>query len=427
MNQIKKRSLALLIVLALMLSLVFTANVSASTGDNSIVTVDDARNVAIDFIVGDMKTSNNADWKAGVGISKSTALFDLDNNPSAYLFELNDKLGNDSGYVMVSASKNENPIIEFAYTGKPFIDSAIDVTKADAEKNHIGKKVKKDKTKLYYLGDLTYLAEHELDDNTKQAYDISTGNYANINIDDVRQLKQNKSTDTQYLSMWNNSVKKHLIQSTGSCTAPDDGTIITNPSLYESGYKSSSSKDVPSYDRSYNIMTDFSTGKVCAPTAATNLCMYWLGVNYTKYSNLMDSTLGWQGTFNSFYTLMKTDKVNGGTSDGNVASAYVSYFSSKGLTCSASYTGTTYSGASIVTQINNNRPCHLMLHSHCVYGDHSVLALGYQKYTYADDTGWGQDTDSIYIRIADGWIRSATRYVWGSCEGWWGYVSVIPS
>lgn len=63
------------------------------------------------------------------------------------------------------------------------------------------------------------------------------------------------------------------------------------------------------------------------------------------------------------------------------------------------------------------RPVHLMLHDHYKYKNHSVIALGYMQFRY-------DDYDSIYIRIADGWSRTANRYVWGMCYGTWNYVSV---
>ena len=42
----------------------------------------------------------------------------------------------------------------------------------------------------------------------------------------------------------------------------------------------------------------------------------------------------------------------------------------------------THNGADIVKEIDKDRPCHLVVHKHRKYKDHSVLAVGYQKYTY---------------------------------------------
>jgi hypothetical protein len=65
--------------------------------------IEEARNVAINQIVGDMQTTNN-------------------------------------GYIVVSTSKNESPIVEYSYQGKSFIDTAKSTTHLDAENHHPGKK-----------------------------------------------------------------------------------------------------------------------------------------------------------------------------------------------------------------------------------------------------------------------------------------------
>lgn len=72
-------------------------------------------------------------------------------------------------------------------------------------------------------------------------------------------------------------------------------------------------------------------------------------------------------------------------------------------------------------EIDKNRPCHLVVHNHYKYGDHSVLAVGYQQFVYEH---WYGDNHETYIRIADGWTNKANRFVWGSCKGNWNYVSI---
>jgi hypothetical protein len=115
---------------------------------------------------------------------------------------------------------------------------------------------------------------------------------------------------------------------------------------------------------------------------------------------------------------MGTNADTYGTYDSSVAPAYVNFFNQRGYNCNATFHSGTNSGAAIITEINNNRPAHLMLHNHRMYGDHSVLAVGYKQYKYAI-------ANSNYIRIVDGWINSPTRFVWGGCYGTWNYVSVV--
>ena len=430
MNKFEKRLvipkyLCMMLVLALMISCVTTISANASTEDNSIVNVEEARNVAIDFLVGNLKNSDSTtNWKLGVGINEGTALFDLDNNPSAYMFKLSDQQDNDNGYIVISASKNNNPIIEFSCSGKPFTENAIKTTKTIAEKTQLNRKVRKDKTKLYYLGNLEYLAENELDDNTKQTYDISTGDYKPVDINSMKKIKHSENTDAGISNMWKETVKNHSKDSSGSNPPDDNETHITNPSLYETGYTSVTSKDVPSWNRTYFLLDDFGTGGICTPTAATNLCVYWVGVNYDKYSSLYDSKNGWKSAFQSLSSYMGTTP--SGTLDSAVATAYVSYFKSKKLSCTAEFTKGTGSGAKIVTEIDNNIPCHLIIHDNNMYGNHSVLALGYKDFVYVG-TGFDSTVHNRYIRIADGRTNSATRYIWGDCDGYWNYVSVKPN
>ena len=58
--------------------------------------------------------------------------------------------------------------------------------------------------------------------------------------------------------------------------------------------------DIPSVDNSrdnyYSIMEDFSSGGVCAPTAATNLCKYWYYRDTGKYIDLFKNAV-WEDVF----------------------------------------------------------------------------------------------------------------------------------
>lgn len=89
------------------------------------------------------------------------------------------------------------------------------------------------------------------------------------------------------------------------------------------------------------------------------------------------------------------------------------------MSCQAWLFSGTNNGRYIVNELNNDRPCHLIVHNHYMYGDHSVLAVGYAEYRYGNSY-------STYIRIADGWTNYPSRYVWGACYGTWKYVVVIP-
>lgn len=102
---------------------------------------------------------------------------------------------------------------------------------------------------------------------------------------------------------------------------------------------------------------------------------------------------------------------------------YIIYFEERGLACDAHLFYGTNNGRYIVNELRQDRPCHLILHNHKRYGDHSVLAVGYSEFMY--NTGM-VTSYSIYIRIADGWTNYPSRFVWGACYGTWNYVAVAP-
>ena len=205
------------------------------------------KNIVIDFLVGNLKNSDSTtNWKLGVGISEITALFNLDNNPSAYMFKLSDQQGNDNGYVIVSGSKSENPIIEFSCTGKPFTNNAIIKTKQITNKLHTNKTDMESNTKLYYLGNCTYLAEQQLSDNTKQTYNISSGDCTIVNINELKKIKPEKNRTTEYLKLWDKSSINHQKEIKDGSTPPDKYRVyITDPSQYETNYNGVNCKYIP--------------------------------------------------------------------------------------------------------------------------------------------------------------------------------------
>lgn len=165
-------------------------------------------------------------------------------------------------------------------------------------------------------------------------------------------------------------------------------------------------------------MTDFSEGGVCSPTAAVNYMYYWYKRDYKKYKKLCPKS--WFATFSKLFFYMKTSNKNG-TRDVDVAAAYEKYIKERGFKVTTSFHRGTNAGKDIVKEIDRNRPCHLILHGHYKYSDHSVLAVGYQQYIYKKAFFTRYET---YIRIVDGWTRRPTRYVWGGCKGNWNFVSI---
>lgn len=139
----------------------------------------------------------------------------------------------------------------------------------------------------------------------------------------------------------------------------------------------------------------------CAPTAGLNLLQYLYSVE-GKTSIPMSS---WQSVFIALHTAMGTTNANG-TADSALAPAYQSVLRSYGYNSATATIQYSASWSQVTTAINSNA-VHLALHDSEIYGEHSVVGLGYVSFTHS--TGWV----SKYYKIVDGWTADI-RYVHSS-------------
>lgn len=139
----------------------------------------------------------------------------------------------------------------------------------------------------------------------------------------------------------------------------------------------------------------------CAPTAGLNLLQYLYSVE-GKTSIPMSS---WQSVFIALHTAMGTSNTSG-TADNALAPAYQSVLRSYGYNSATAAIQYSASWSQVTTAINSNA-VHLVLHSSEIYGEHSVVGLGYVSFTHS--TGWV----SKYYKIVDG-LTADIRYVHSS-------------
>ena len=143
----------------------------------------------------------------------------------------------------------------------------------------------------------------------------------------------------------------------------------------------------------------------CAPTACTNLLYYWYLRNTNLYKRV--KTKNWQKTFDILHEYMYCDPING-TQRCNIAPAMKKYLKEVGfLGCSTTY------GDQKVTKlkqlIDADKPFIINVINHPKYKNHSMLVLGYQEFFYE-----GTSKTSVYFRVADGWNKFPTRFIWAS-------------
>lgn len=139
----------------------------------------------------------------------------------------------------------------------------------------------------------------------------------------------------------------------------------------------------------------------CAPTAGINLLQYLYSVE--GKTNIPMSS--WQSVFIALHTAMGTSNLNG-TADSALAPAYQSVLRSYGYNSATASIQYSASWLQITSAINSNA-VHLVLCSSEIYGEHSVVGLGYVSFTHS--TGWV----SKYYKIVDGWTADI-RYVHSS-------------
>ncbi|MCD7836557.1 MAG: Spi family protease inhibitor [Lachnospiraceae bacterium] len=398
-------------ILGLFLGLFITHPVMAE--ETSFVTAEEAYDVAVNFISGNVADEVMVDADGDLythgyttivekGFPKEFAVqeikcfYDSNQEVSAYYMPVIDVNGQNCGYVIVSADKNAYPIIEYAYDGVFYLE---DATSRIAQEENIAL-TSENETEIFYLGGLCYALSIGND-----AYVVNDFGYEEVeDVADLAVINETQSFNSEeavYIQAeWD------ALGGESSGSNPPVGSFITTPDDYESGYSNKTTDYCVGMGTSYYIMTDFSSGGVCTPTAATNLCLYWTRRD-SAYSNLCADT--WQNTFNRIFALMGTSTETGTVWPSPARTGILEYFKERGFTGTEAYystcTSTTHFNDYIKAEINVGRPVLIALWDDQTYGNHTVLGVGYTRYMYN-----GTYT-SHYIRIVDGWKNTVDRYV----------------
>ena len=304
-----------------------------------------------------------------VDIKNTTIFWDLQGRPTAYCvsFENNNE---DSGYTLVSPLNMDNPLIEFAFEGPGIVDT-------------INRTINKEGTydlsnSIIYLGPgLLFVADWKyselIDPITQIGYDLDT---IKNTISDVYESYGLSSFDVY------------------------SGIIDWNPSLIPS----SSINMIPSVGSysNYWLMTDFSNGEVCSPTAATNILWYW---GEARGRSWVTQVAGMSGLtkatyiFNILFNEMGTSTTLG-TADSMVKYGYEYWIELRGFNYSITIVPNNVF-SSFSNALNSGCPVHVMLRSSYHFGTgHDVMGIGYATDFSGDH----------YLAVLDGWYE-ARRFV----------------
>lgn len=395
------------IMIALMIAIGMSVRVKAA--ENESATTDEVIAVAVNMIMNTRQFEDGV--KEPFSIRNIDNIYDLTGEVVSYYVTLNNLSGNFCGYVIVSANKTDNPIMEFANSTTSFFEEAIDSigNAQDVSKLYISDGIYGVRTDVIY--EITNAGCVQMDENTL----ISVNN---LNDESEKDVAKNKDMWNEQINRYNSVYKEDNIALL-SDDPRDDGNIIYYPDNYET--VDARTNIVPGGDIPYFRMVAFGQGGICSPVVATNLCYYWYRRDSSHFSGLYRDS--WQNVCNIFIDYMETN-LESGTDESNLYNAYTWYFNEAGIGYNLNYYTGTHGGMDIVNEVDEGYPAHLNMHDHKVYKYHSVLAVGYNMYEY--DAG-----DSIYIKIVDGWGENGVaqlpnRYVWGGCHGTWSYVSFHP-
>ena len=164
----------------------------------------------------------------------------------------------------------------------------------------------------------------------------------------------------------------------------------------------------------YFLMTDFSSGNVCAPTAATNMIWYWANDRNRAPALYKISGLGRTAAGTRIFNIMKSGmltSVTSGTLDSTVLWGYQSYFDCDARCDSSNpsystwnyrYLETSSYFSSYKAAIDDGCPIHLMLRmaNTVTAAGHDVFCIGYAR----------NSSNQYYYAVMDGWYRYG-RYI----------------
>jgi hypothetical protein len=104
-----KRLMAMFLFLLLSVASMSTVNAKSAVNKSEIVSVSDAEHVALKFID---YTSYRSAW-SGAQLNFSENLYDIDETLLGYYFLVTDKSGSSLGHIIVSATKDRGPILQY--------------------------------------------------------------------------------------------------------------------------------------------------------------------------------------------------------------------------------------------------------------------------------------------------------------------------
>lgn len=287
------------LALSAVISLAGVTSVFANVSDDQIIDDEFAIQVAYGFLNARENSDSIAEGlPEEYSLAKSLTLYNNDERPSAYKFDIVDENNNYSGYIIIGAQETYAPVIEYSFSDTR---GFLDTLQADDQ--------------AYYVGGINYYVV----DTDGDVKDLSTGE--EIKKPDIQLYNSNsRTTTTDYSSMWD-SIYENLEKN--QTITP---RFIEDPEDLEYDYDRLRIGTLhDSTWAPYRTMYDF-PGDVgdCGPVAAVNMMI----LGYESYDlDLKDGS--WTSIYNRLFDLTECDP-DGGTYTHQLAAGIEEYITDCG-------------------------------------------------------------------------------------------------
>lgn len=338
-------------------------------GTLDVVSVEQAEKVAsytVKEISGSL--SDLSEWK-NASVKLDITYYDLDGNKAAYAFNIINNNEYD-GFIIISATKNKYPILEFSKGKLPNkISNQIKRSQSTATDFANKNQLKVGESIPIYEGATFYGTEYDLKDSRNMIKKKIIVDDVTLNMT-IREA-ETAPTTTKQKTVENNEVKEawsnleNKMVGTTSITAASSSYKISN-FPYELWYRG------------------------CAPTSASMVLEYWKG---RGYPNLPTG----QSLINELANAMHTNQT-GATLKENVDDGIETVCYNHGYSHIDAVNDNTDTMTKYMSELNMNRPFILNMENGGrgsgytnPYGDHAVACYGYYradptKYLYIHDT-----------------------------------------
>jgi hypothetical protein len=356
-----------------------------------------------------------------------TPLYDLDNNITAYSCQIV-KGTEDNGFIVVTASSDLFPIVQFSYTSKSPSEALKESTTSESDASL---------DKVYYTGAFDYFAGLKDKRNNVKFKSINGDLIERNDINKKFKVKKDKSTKNKDVWKSLKQVDRKVINElfVAGVTQPSDNGaentyagVITDPATYlknrfgqSNTYTLDSSKTKKlenvgnwlqkEYESVNGVNVAGNGVNNCTLSALSNILIYWSANGYSKVP--LDKV--------AIYSKVRAEAVKlgytptdgiGVTKNNNLVDAVWKAF---GYTTGSGSNDYLWSMSTFKSEIDNNRPVIFSLASRPYY-NHTIAVRGYTTYKNGS-------SNYEFLVVRDNWNK-------GDCyvsdqEGYFGCATYI--